>query len=211
MGTNGTPARPLPYRRIGTASELTSTKPTHSTPLRCTIAAARRARSISCAYVRPLRREPNATRSPKPSTAISRRVDTCIDGSRCSLVGRRERLGVLDQERVVADGERAVAGLRAEDFQAGLRIGVALAEQRPGRVRGIRRAGDRNVVVERDHLTAATAQVDVAGWRPHHYHLGGRGRALQPGSGLQLHRDPSARSLHRSTYVTSSTGRRGAG
>src|SRR5687767_2037095 len=69
-----------------------------------------------------------AVSSPRPAAAMSSRRSRFTAGP---SVGRRQGLGALDQQRPAVDGERALAGPAAQQLQAELLVGVALAQQGP--------------------------------------------------------------------------------
>src|SRR6476619_6577454 len=101
-----------------------------------------------------------ATRSPKPSAAISSSIIRFMGSVR-----GRERLRLLEDERRRSESERALARLRAQELELSRRGDVALAERRPAR--GIGRdgcAGGRRLAGA-EHRGATTANVDVAARR----------------------------------------------
>jgi hypothetical protein len=117
-------------------------------------------------------------------------------------VGRGQWLGALDLEHRVADRQRALARLRAQQLDAEVVVGVSLADLGAAVETGHDRGGGR-VSVGREHRLAAAAEVDVASRRFDDDDLGSVGRAAQAGARLLLHRTRSLLTGRRATKTYS--------
>src|SRR5262245_597647 len=101
-----------------------------------------------------------ATSSARPAAAMSSRRSR-FTGS----VGRRQGLRALQRQHPTVDGQGARAGTGAEQFEAELLVGVALAEHRTF-AQGVVEGGAGRLLPVLEHRRAAAAELDL-----------GRGRA----------------------------------
>src|SRR3954447_1913267 len=125
-----------------------------------------------------------------PSAAISSRNPTfMLPGPPPSLahlrfggprsVRGRERLGVLEGHAAIADRERALPRLAAQQLQPDLLVDVALPDLGALGVRGIQLCGP-GVGCGDDHGMPAAAEIDVRRRAADHHDLGRVHRALPP-------------------------------
>src|SRR5262245_37252091 len=123
------PAAAAANRPIGKASPLVPTYANADTPA----AASAPAQAAASSSAPVSRSSPACTTasSPRPAATMSSRSSRFMRRAPAASVGRRQRLGALDQQRPAVDREGALAGAGAQQLEPELLVGVALAQEGP--------------------------------------------------------------------------------
>src|SRR5581483_7818206 len=175
---------PLAKRAIGSDGPFRPRKATVLAPSASSQAAPWWARRLTSAKVRPSALRPSARRSGAASAIMSSRRAVCIG---LGLVGGRQLLGVLLDERAAIEAERALATLAGQHHEAALLVGVALAQRHAAGLVGRKRHPRRLLGGVRHHRSPATGELAAGLRRANDHELRIADRALPARPGLQVH------------------------